>query len=750
MPIRMSGLMSGLDTEAIVAELMSVQSMKKTKVQQAKTKLEWKQTAWSDLNSKLVNLYNKYVSKMQMEATYKAKKATVSDTSKANVTAGINAVNGNYTMEVKNVATAQYLTGGKIDASSTNTKLSTIDQDLVNQEIVIKNGDKTEKFIVTESSTIADFTNALKNAGLNANFDTAQKRFFISSKDSGLENAFSITSSAITKDELDKQQAIRDAVGYSNMSTENRKKVDDAITALQTSGESGDAYDKALDTLAKAATDTKTAIANNAAENYVKAKLYSEKYNENYTTAESDSELKAKYYADSGEVTDELKKSYGEKYEALSAEERQKLDDQGKTKEDYIKDQAEADYKAALEKKADELTTTYVNDRVANDETVKQDIKAAALRGKTVDDINGLGDEAKQKYYKSGVAAFAGVTDQTYDTVKSDITSAVNDYAKMDSSARRNAGESALDKLGLANIEVADGTVKVNGAANDGKSAPEGMALVEASDSVILLNGAELTSSSSTVTANGLTIELTGKTDGPISFSVNTDIDGIYNSVKDFLKEYNSVMKEMYTLYNAESAKGYEPLSSEEKESMTDEDVELWEKKIKDSLLRNDSTLDGIMSSMRSAMMSQVSVNGKNYALSSFGIMTSTDWTEGGQLHIYGDPDDSVYGDKDDKLKAALTNDPESVVKALSGIFTNLREAMGQKMSAVPNYSSALTFYQDIKMKSDLKDYEEELDDWDDKLAEMEDRYYDQFTAMEKAMAELQSKQSSLSSLMGG
>ena len=46
MAIRMSGLSSGLDTEAIVGALMSAQSLKKTKLTQQKTKLEWKQTKW--------------------------------------------------------------------------------------------------------------------------------------------------------------------------------------------------------------------------------------------------------------------------------------------------------------------------------------------------------------------------------------------------------------------------------------------------------------------------------------------------------------------------------------------------------------------------------------------------------------------------------------------------------------------------------------------------------------------------------
>ena len=126
--------------------------------------------------------------------------------------------------------------------------------------------------------------------------------------------------------------------------------------------------------------------------------------------------------------------------------------------------------------------------------------------------------------------------------------------------------------------------------------------------------------------------------------------------------------------------------------------------------------------------------------------MTSTDYTEGGLLHIYGDTDDSVYSAKDDKLKKALDEDPDAVIATLTGVFGKLRETMSQKMSAT-KYSSSLTFYNDIKMKSDVKSYEDEIEDWEDRLAEMEDSYYSKFTAMETALAKLQSQQSSMSSL---
>ena len=723
MGIRMSGLSSGLDTEAIVGALMSAQSLKKTKIERNKTKLEWTQTKWAELNTKLYKLYTEQVSKMRLQSSYQTKKATVSDPTKANVTAKNDAVNGSYTLEVKNIATTQYLSGAKIKAEAVTDKLVDLDPALLNKEIEITNGDKTTKFEITGNTTIADFTKALQDAGLNASYDTDQQRFFISSKESGLGNAFSISTSGLTVAEVAGREAIRNAVGYDNMSKDNKKIVDEAMQALQKSGVGTDEYNKALDSLAKAAYDTKKTATDSAAAKYVQAKLYSESY-ATYETKAKD-ELKSSYYDDAGNLLD------------------------GKTEDEYNK---------AVKAKADEYTTNFVNREMSTNNDVKLQVEAAAFSGKTAAEIQALGGEGINKYYsKDGgapvIEGFDGTNTFSESGIKAAITSDVENYANITDRNDTLSG-SALSALGLADISVdADGNVSVNGGANDSSNTlmPKGMSLVAASDSVILLNGAELTSKSSTVSANGLEIELTGltKNDGPITFSVSNDVDSVYNSVKSFLKEYNEIMKEMKSLYNAESAKGYEPLTSEQKKAMSDDDVKLWEDKIKGALLRNDSTLGSIMSSMRSAMMSQVTYEGKSYSLASFGIMTSTDYTEGGLLHIYGDTEDAVYADKDDKLKKALAEDPDAVMNVLSGIFENLRTTMSQKMAGSKT-SSAMTFYNDITMKDQLKTYEKDIKAWEKKLASMEDAYYKKFTAMEVALAKLQSQQSSLAGLFGG
>lgn len=713
MGIRMSGLSSGMDTEAIVKELMSAQSLKKNKVVKAKTKLEWTQTKWADLNTKLTGLYNNFVTKMQLSTAYKTKKTTISDTSKASVSAKTNAVNGSYTMEVKNIATAQYLTGAKIDASATD-KLVDLDSSLLNKEISITTGGTTTKFAVTADTTLKDFTSALQNAGLNASFDDAQKRIFISSKDSGVANTFSISTSGLSNAEVTARGALCEAAGYSNMSNTNKASFDEAMQALQTSGVGTDDYNKALDTIAKLSYDTKKASADTAAETYVKAKLYSEKYSEYEEKARES--LKNTYLDDDGNLKT------------------------GKTQEDYDK---------AVAKKADTDTVSYISSQLKEDD-VKLQIEEAAFSGKTEADMADFSEKAVSKYYSSGVKAFTGMDGVDEDSEKTRMAAYTEKYASV-TDRNEALSSSALTSLGLADISVdADGKVTVNGGANDSTntSIPTGMALIEGSDSKIILNGAELTSSSSVVSANGLEISLTGvtKENESVTFSVATDTDAIYDSVKSFLKEYNSVMKEMNTLYNADSAKGYEPLTSQEKEAMSDDEVKEWETKIKNSLLRSDSTLGNIINAMRSAMQTTVEYDGGTYALSSLGIMTSTDYTEGGLLHIYGDPDDSVCSAKDDKLKKALEENPDVVIATLTGVFGNLRQTMSDKMAG-SKYSSSMSFYNDIKMKSDVKDYESDIKDWEDKLAEMEDAYYSKFTAMETALAKLQSQQSTMSGL---
>ena len=273
---------------------------------------------------------------------------------------------------------------------------------------------------------------------------------------------------------------------------------------------------------------------------------------------------------------------------------------------------------------------------------------------------------------------------------------------------------------------------------------------VAGQDSEIELNGVKYTGDSNSYSINGLTIEALAETgDSAISITTSTDTQGVYDKVKDFLTEYNNIINEMTKLYNADSAGSYEPLTDDEKDQMSDKEIEKWETKIKDSLLRRDSTLGSVMTAMQTAMMSSVEIGGKKYSLSSFGISTlgflNAAENEQNAYHIDGDEDDANTSGKTDKLMAAINDDPDTVMQFMQQLSTNLYSAIGDKMKST-DLSSAFTIYNDKQMKTEYTNYTKTIKEWEKKISDREDYYYNKFTQMESAMTKLNSTQSSISS----
>lgn len=276
---------------------------------------------------------------------------------------------------------------------------------------------------------------------------------------------------------------------------------------------------------------------------------------------------------------------------------------------------------------------------------------------------------------------------------------------------------------------------------------------IDASDASLVYNGVEYTQTTNSFNINGLTMDVSS-VGGEQAFSVDTDVDGIYDKVKSFVKEYNTLITEMNKLYDASSSRGYEPLTSDEKDAMTDEDIKNWENKIKGSLLRRDSTISTLLTSMRTTLNKSVEVTNSDgttsrYALSSFGIVTS-DYTEKGQLHIQGNADDSDFASLDDKLKAAISDNPEALMKTLTTLGNEIYKNFQSSMKRVVGVKSSLTFYNDLEMDDDIKSYKKDVTSLQEKLQDEQDKYYKQFSSMETALTKLQSQQTYISQLFGG
>lgn len=740
--VSISGLVSNLDTDSIVSALVSAYSTKKDKYVKAQTKLEWKQDAWKELNTKIYSFYSGTLSSLRFSNAF-SKKASSVDSTKATVKASSDAVSGTQKLKIKQLAKSGYLTGAVVKSSDgSNTKLTGSSK---LSELGIEDGSSisvkvgnTEKTITLNGSDSVNTAVArLKEAGLNASFDETNQRFFVSSKTSGSEGEFSIIGAnssglkalsgmglnsvtsadvesyrywaALTDDDISnftdtdytKQKTalydLTDEVSMNKLKDTLRSTLEKANESNETLGKANKLIDYKLDAINEVSglsLEDRSALISKAAERMTEISSKKELTDEDKAELE---ELQAKHeiYVASANATFNVEA------------EKKKYEDE-KTENQKIIDANAATIDTANKALADnDGFTAYVNG--LNDDITK---KNAELKETILDNYN-----TKRSNAKEFVKAYDIVNDANADKTSDEY-------------------KNALQLIG------------------DNSGSGTGAVRIQGQDAIVELNGATFTSASNNFQINGLTItanQLTGA-DEEISITTNTDTQGIYDMIKGFFTEYNTLIKEMDSLYNADSAKGYEPLTDDEKEAMTDKEIEKWEEKIKKALLRRDDTLQSVSDSIKNAFQKSYEINGKKYSLSSFGIKTGGYFTSGDNeksiFHIDGDSKDSTSSGNTDKLMAAIASDPDTVCEFFNKLADGVYTELSNKMKGT-TLSSAYTVYNDKSMKNEYNEYTKTIKSWEEKIESYEEKYRKQFTAMEKALATLNSNSSSLTGLLG-
>ena len=114
--------------------------------------------------------------------------------------------------------------------------------------------------------------------------------------------------------------------------------------------------------------------------------------------------------------------------------------------------------------------------------------------------------------------------------------------------------------------------------------------------------------------------------------------------------------------------------------------------------------------------------------------------------HIDGDKDDAISAGKTDILNSKIASDPKLVTEFFTKLSQNLYGAIDEEMKST-DYSSVYKVYDDKKMKKEYDDYTSKISKLEQQLQEAEDRYYKQFTQMEKLLSGMQSQTDAVSSL---
>lgn len=710
MAIRLSGMVSGMDTESLVSALVSSYKLKKDNLVKAQTKLSWKQEKWKTMNTSIYGFYSGKLSSARFSTSYNLKTSSVSNDKYAKVSASSSAVSGTQRLKVNHLAATGHLTGGQITANGgSKVTGSTKVSDIIGTKdgsISVKTSSGIKSIDITEDMNVSQFTAKLKEAGLNANFDDNNGRFFISAKESGKDNDFSLTAN-----DANGLNALK-ALGIYTVNDTDKAE----YTRLAKLTEGTDAYNTELESMYTKATakDTAKNYADkyNAAKDKLDALAADDTWDHSLTLDEYVAKLKTE--------TPDILNAYDKyKKEKVDSEGNTVKDSDGKVVYEYDteameKDGVKDEYEAAVKKKASNESLIKVYD---DNSKVIEDTK----------DYVTIGDDGK------------AVADETNEKVLQEVS---------DTNADRQAKAKALLDSKIAMAKTAANDID-NTASSDTTKAVR----ITGQDSEIVLNGATFTNNTNNYSINGLTIQALNVTGtDEVTITTDTDVDGIYDMIKGFLKDYNDLVKSVDVAYNAASSKGYEPLTSDEKDAMSDDEVKKWEEKIKDSLLRKDSTLGSVLDTMKNDMGMSFKVGDKSYSLSSFGISTlgyfSSPENETGVYHIDGDKDDTYTSANTDKLKAMIASDPDTVVSFFSQLASKLYKDLGNKMTA-SSTSSAYTIYNDKQMNTQYSEYNTKISEAEDKVTTWEDYYYSKFSAMESALAKMNAQSSSLSGLFG-
>lgn len=314
--------------------------------------------------------------------------------------------------------------------------------------------------------------------------------------------------------------------------------------------------------------------------------------------------------------------------------------------------------------------------------------------------------------YDENVDRFFLMTSDTGSEVKTDITADAEGFLR--------------DNLKLYTGDLATESTPVNlGTGQDAN--------------IDFAGAAGLTFASNQFTLNGINFNLVSE--GSSTVSVNNDLDSIIEKINAFVEAYNSVVEYVGGKLAEKRYWDYPPLTDTQREEMTESQIELWEEKAKSGLFRGDFLLNSVYSKTRTGAMSLVeglSADNQYNSLSSIGINTRS-YYEYGKLYV-----------DEDQLREALTSNLEGVMElftnsgdtqATQGIAYRLYNIVDENIEIIVDKAGSSSYaFDNSFIGKEIRRINEHIDTMEERLNEMEERYWRQFTAMERALQQMNSQ----------
>lgn len=792
--LRLGGITSGFDTEAMVTQLLSSYQTRIDKQSQKITKLSWQQSAYQDITKKITEFKNTYFDVLKRDtylmspSTFNKFKADVTATSNAD-TAGLtvsttsNSSSGSYKIKLNQAAKASTAQGNSI--TSGNFKLD-LDKALSSASGEVKTNDDGSKTWTMNFAldvqvggirkTISFSADALLGADGNVADKDAAKSSIIDSLNQKLQESFGYsgkTSGATGATDANGKEWFLQAKLGSDGKAEFQVGGNASVSVAENKGNFGLAQPKE-----KVAISTGSVVTGvNAFQVEIGGKNVSVAFNgvsSTYYDSKGQTGNEAILAEYKGLKTAAYRKSYNlADNEIVSDEQLEKFT---YSNEQAAKDKNAASIKEALKGVAGytfNFDGTYVTAADSNGNSV--DFSMTSVEGGTL----GLTKASASNKINSGSTlldlGFKPEADGTYKlningteisldkkSTISSMMSAVNKSAAgvtMTYSSLTNSFTLESKEFGGAGkVEVGDTSLgRSLGLVDDNGT----VGASEGQNAIFEINGQEVYLNDNTYTLDGNTFTFNDNMTIGETYTVNIAKDSttVKDALKKFVESYNKLIDDVYGYIGKSPAKDddgntYEPLTNAEKDEMSEDEITKWEEKAKQGVLYNDSTVSTVMSQMRSALYTSVTLDdGSKFGIYNLGIKTSSEWSEHGKLQIDEDAFDKAFENNEDAIIKLFTDSDTGMMKKLNSVIdgavkssgaANTRGTLVRKAGkADSSVTTDSTIYKEmVKMQDRLKELQDRYDT-------KEEYWWKVFTNMETAMADLNSQTSYISSYLG-
>lgn len=790
MVTRIGGLASGMDIDEIVKKLMSAERAPLNKLYQQKTKYEWQRDAYRSVNTKL-KTFDTYIADNFVLKSLTSKTATSSNSDLVSATATGKA-SGSLAIEgVSQLASAARGVSDKQINANGSTKVSDLFNGstmptTIELKAIDSNGKLASKATPIEidaDTTINQLVSKINssNAGVTAIFE--QGKLSITAKNTGSNKDGGGEVQVTAGGEVFGKLGFASLEGKSEgtLASDGKNAIFqmNGIATERTSNSfSINGYSVTLKNTFNAESTT--------AERYNTAYLEWKNTNNDAFDQKIADALAAfnsakNLYADAADVTNNAKKDL---FGSVEISTNDKNEFKKLNNPQLVRSLETDDFKSINSNtfNTKEEYQDWLNDP-SNNDTLKTKLKNANVTFEQYKAMQNLGEEklkslSTQAIYNSvGTGFFNGLSKEEKDLLKNNINFPVteenfNDQVKTwnESSdpTEKALGEklsklSATQKSNLlqlsSNNEFDKMTTLANATADENAKLNEknkkenehkllvdrqNKALADFKDAYKQQFGTEVDLDPQNIDKIPDKVSAPPSTVSPVTMTSTTNVDDMMTKIKEFVNTYNGFVMDLNNQLKEAKYRDYTPLTSEQREKMSENDIKLWEEKAKSGLLRNDTLIRNGLTEMRSLVyQSNPALKDSKYnSLMSIGITTTKNYGDGGTLEI-----------NEKKLRAVLEDDPEAVEKLFNysgkeddivdgktvdtrGYFDKLRFGAMKSLQVNIEKKAGRSTMTDSQytLGKNLIDTDSRIDTWKRKLENTEARYWKQFTAMEQAI----------------